>query len=623
MLKLLRNVSLGWLQSGDAQFSHPFMMQQDGSHLSYLFSYTVQRALWLLLLCVGLWSPLRAQTTAHTSPQAVVSLDNVVGGQPVGQRARHWTDTSGTAGLADAQAAFAGGQFVAAQPGERTGPVPQAHWVRVEVQTALPHGDWMLALHTTAIDEVAFFGPFPALSEGEGKALAAPVYTGLSQPYASRPLGIERPAMRLRLDTPGRHVVYLRLLSRTSQSLEVSAWDTAAYVQSRQHKRLFDGITYGILLALLAYNLVLAFVFRREGYGLYTLTCAAALFTLASFNGHVAHYLLGSSPWWQLRANTLGAALWILFSALFCRAFLELPLRMPRLGQVFAGVAGLAAVAAGLALAGQTSTAHHGLEVLAVVGSLLAAGAASWVWRQGSAPAGWYLSGQAMLFLATLGVVGVNWGLLNAPFLLANGLQIGVVAEMLVFAYAMSARVRIMRQRQNELRREAAHLTEAVATDALTGLANRVGLARRAQQLQDHDHAVMLLDLDRFKPVNDEHGHEAGDRLLIEIARRLQGQMREVDLVARLGGDEFVVLLAGAHNTVQLTAMARRLVDAVHQPVQEGDLLLRVDASIGIACCPAHGRKLNELLRHADAAMYRAKQSGSGFAFYEPAKTVA
>ena len=140
---------------------------------------------------------------------------------------------------------------------------------------------------------------------------------------------------------------------------------------------------------------------------------------------------------------------------------------------------------------------------------------------------------------------------------------------------------------------------------------------------QDHDHAVMLLDLDRFKPVNDEHGHEAGDRLLIEIARRLQGQMREVDLVARLGGDEFVVLLAGAHNTVQLTAMARRLVDAVHQPVQEGDLLLRVDASIGIACCPAHGRKLNELLRHADAAMYRAKQSGSGFAFYEPAKTVA
>ena len=111
--------------------------------------------------------------------------------------------------------------------------------------------------------------------------------------------------------------------------------------------------------------------------------------------------------------------------------------------------------------------------------------------------------------------------------------------------------------------------------------------------------------------------------IVTDQQQRLQGQMREVDLVARLGGDEFVVLLAGAHNTAQLTAMARRLVEAVHQPVQEGDLLLRVDASIGIARCPAHGRKLNELLRHADAAMYRAKQSGSGFAFYEPAQTAA
>lgn len=573
-------------------------------------------ALWLVL-CVWSGAPLLAAVQAQS--QAVVSLETSATGQLVGQRAGHWTDPSGTADLANAQAAFAAGRFKAAQPGERTGAAPQARWVRVELMTSQPHGDWMLALHTTAIDEVAFFGPFDA----EGKALSAPVYTGLNLPFANRPLGIERPAMRLQLAGPGRYVVYLRLMSRTSQSLDVSLWETVAYVQSRQHKRLFDGITYGILLALLAYNLVLSFVFRREGYGLYTLTCAAALFTLASFNGHVAHYLLGHSPWWQLRANTLGAALWILFSALFCRTFLELPLRLPHLGRVVAGVAGLAAVAAALALAGQTSTAHHGLEVLAVVGSLLAAGAAAWVWRRGSAPAGWYLSGQAMLFLATLGVVGVNWSLLNAPFLLANGLQIGVVAEMLVFAYAMSARLRIMRQSQNELRREAAHLAEAVASDPLTGLANRVGLARRAQQLQEHDHAVMLLDLDRFKPVNDEHGHETGDRLLTEIARRLQGQMRAVDLVARLGGDEFVVLLAGTHNTVQLSAMARRLVEAVRQPVQEGDLLLRVDVSIGIARCPTHGRKLNELLRHADVAMYQAKQSGSGFAFYDPAKAVA
>jgi diguanylate cyclase (GGDEF)-like protein len=247
------------------------------------------------------------------------------------------------------------------------------------------------------------------------------------------------------------------------------------------------------------------------------------------------------------------------------------------------------------------------------------------VWRQGFVPAAWYLCGQALLFLSALAVVGVNWGLLDAPFVLANGLQIGVVAEMLVFAYALSARVRLMRQRQSELRREADDLAEAVATDALTGLANRVGLSRRAQQLhaEAQAHAVMLLDLDRFKPVNDTHGHEVGDRLLIEVARRLQTQMREGDLVARLGGDEFVILLGGHHTPAQLAALAQRLCDAVRQPLLHAGHLITVDASIGIARCPEHGQTLTELLRHADAAMYRAKQAHSGFAFYEPASASA
>ena len=119
----------------------------------------------------------------------------------------------------------------------------------------------------------------------------------------------------LQLEQAGRYVVFMRLQSRSSQTLDVSAWDTVTYLQSRQHKRLFDGIVYGILFALLVYNLVLAYVFRHDSYGLYVLTCAAALFTLASFNGHAAHYLLGDWPWWQQRSNMLGSALWILFGA--------------------------------------------------------------------------------------------------------------------------------------------------------------------------------------------------------------------------------------------------------------------------------------------------------------------
>ncbi|MFC7461689.1 diguanylate cyclase domain-containing protein [Hydrogenophaga defluvii] len=568
------------------------------------------RGLWRAALCLCL---LCWQTLAP----AAVLLDRTEGrGQPVGAQALHWVDTSGDADLNSAQAAHAAGRFEPMVPGTRSGQDEQVHWLRMEVEQARHHGDWVLALHTTAIDDVRFFGPFDA----RGQALAPPVLTGLVQAYATRPVANERPAMRLQLEQAGRYVVFMRLQSRSSQTLEVSAWDTVTYLQSRQHKRLFDGIVYGILFALLVYNLVLAYVFRHDSYGLYVLTCAAALFTLASFNGHVAHYLLGDWPWGQQRSNTLGSALWILFGALLCRGFLELPRRLVWANRLVWGVIAAAVMAALLALAGHTAWAQQMVETCAAAGTLLAAWAAVRVWRQGFAPAAWYLCGQALLFLSVLVVVGVNWGIINAPFLLANGLQIGVVAEMLVFAYALSARVRLLRQRQTELRREADHLAEAVATDALTGLANRVGLSQRAEQLaaDQQAHAVMLLDLDRFKPVNDTYGHEVGDRLLIEVARRLQSQMREGDLVARLGGDEFVVLLGGRQTPAQLAAMAQRLCEAVQQPLLHAGHLISVDASIGIARCPEHGRTLTELLRHADAAMYRAKQAHRGFAFYEP-----
>jgi diguanylate cyclase (GGDEF)-like protein len=578
-------------------------------------------SVWQLVRVIAGWLALCLCLLWQAQAGAALVLAPTGGGQAVGALAQHWVDPSGDADLAAAQAAHAAGRFATWVNGARTDRADDAHWLRIELRQTRPHGDWVLALHTTAIDDVRFYGPFTA----QGQALAPPVLTGLVQAFATRPMGNERPAMRLLLPQEGPYVVYMRLQSRSSQSLAVSAWDTVSYLQSRQHKRLFDGIVYGILFALLVYNLVLAYVFRHDSYGLYVLTCAAALFTLASFNGHAAHYLLGEWPWWQQRANMLGSAVWVLFATLLCRGFLELPRRLPRWDRLLLAVAAVATMAVLLALVGRTAVAQQLVETAAVVGTLLAVWAAVAVWRQGFAPAAWYLCGQALLFVSALAVVGVNWGLLDAPFLLANGLQIGVVAEMLVFAYALSARVRLMRQRQTELRREADHLAEAVATDVLTGLANRVGLSQRAQQLLDQrlDHAVMLLDLDRFKPVNDTHGHEVGDRLLIDVARRLQAQMREGDLVARLGGDEFVVLLAGRHAPAQLAAMAQRLCDAVRQPFTQAGPAISVDASVGIARCPDDGQTLTELLRHADAAMYRAKQAHSGYAFYEPATASA
>jgi diguanylate cyclase (GGDEF)-like protein len=127
---------------------------------------------------------------------------------------------------------------------------------------------------------------------------------------------------------------------------------------------------------------------------------------------------------------------------------------------------------------------------------------------------------------------------------------------------------------------------------------------------------ITLGDLDRFKDVNDTLGHHVGDLLLTEVGPRLQRPLREIDTVARLGGDEFAVLLPGPTDLVSACAVAERLVDALKEPFCIEGLSLEVGASIGVALHPEHGASAQELLQHADVAMYAAKRGPTSFVVY-------
>ncbi len=152
--------------------------------------------------------------------------------------------------------------------------------------------------------------------------------------------------------------------------------------------------------------------------------------------------------------------------------------------------------------------------------------------------------------------------------------------------------------------------------DALTGLPNRRLLEDRLQHAIRHAHrkqqmlAVMFVDLDHFKAVNDSHGHAAGDRLLTEIAGRLQSCLREDDTLARLGGDEFIVLLPELDSSEHAIRVAHRLIEANARPYRCGDALLRVGSSIGISLYPLDGETADALMERADEAMYQAKAAG-------------
>ncbi len=166
--------------------------------------------------------------------------------------------------------------------------------------------------------------------------------------------------------------------------------------------------------------------------------------------------------------------------------------------------------------------------------------------------------------------------------------------------------------REQQARHQAQH-------DGLTQLPNRDHFGTRLQQALSNPQAlaVMFIDLDGFKQINDAHGHAVGDELLKIVSARLAQSVRSSDLVARLGGDEFACLVAGLSNHEQLSHFARKLFDHVAEPIQIGPLRLSMRPSIGIAMRQAPDTSAATLLSQADTAMYLAKREKTGHAFFD------
>jgi diguanylate cyclase (GGDEF)-like protein len=353
-----------------------------------------------------------------------------------------------------------------------------------------------------------------------------------------------------------------------------------------------------------------------------------------SLNGLGAQYLWPQATPWSNRMLPVSLTLAALFSAIFARSFLDTRQWLPRWDRVLVVLcfATALAVPATLMLPVQRALQTMSLTGLTVTLMLLLT---SFVCVSYRVP-GARLFALAWMMLLTGAVLLAlrNFAIIPSNFLTLYSMQIGSSLEMILLSFALAARFnelkrqreaalqnseRVLEQRVAErtqaLEEANQRLSEQAMRDPLTGLANRTALQQHLSQALSRNQrrqellAVMLIDLDGFKPINDLYGHGFGDLVLAQVAQRLNLQMRESDLAARLGGDEFVMVCESVQSAEAVQQLAERLLDRLNQPMTLEGHTVHVAASIGIAL--SHDEDdTKTLIRRADAAMYQAKAAG-------------
>jgi diguanylate cyclase (GGDEF)-like protein len=501
-------------------------------------------------------------------------------------------------------------------------------WLRIPLELTADAGPrWILDIDYPALNRV------DAYVLAQGRVLRHAVM-GSHRPYSARPLGSRSHAMVVELPPGSAGEVLLRVQTGGAMILPITLNTAQAYHERALAEQMLQGLLGGLGLALLVYSLGRWLTLRETLSLKYALLVSGSLlFSLFQF-GIGAQYLWRDLIWMEQHAAGLFSLMALAGSFLFIEHALTRPLghrpsptavptrftgrafsRLMRGGAVLSAVL---AVAYLLDLIG-TPTISAIVSVLGPVPALLGLpGALSRARRHD--PIGWgFLLAWGIYAVATATLIGVINGRLPVNFWTLHSFEFGATVDMLFYLRVLSLGTQAMHAAAQHASRERDVFRFLAHSDPLTGLSNRRGLQTQIKtalnkRAPDQLVALYLLDLDGFKPVNDRHGHDVGDELLLLMARRLQAATRLHDTVARLGGDEFVILASGLGSEAQAESLAHKLLETVGEPFQLGPHRCEIGLTIGYTLAPPDGGDAAELIRRADAAMYAGKEAGKGVA---------
>lgn len=468
----------------------------------------------------------------------------------------------------------------------------------------------------------------------ENGAIAQAWQSGLALAPEHRVLAHRLPAFPLELEAGETVTLLARVESAGSMALGVELLSLEAFRVANDREMFWLSAYVGLLVALGLYNLLLFVGLQERVFLLYALFVGSFCVAVVTANGLGPLLLWGGLGEATARLLALCFTLSAALGILFARQFLRTRHFAPRWHRGLRWL--LLACLAGLIGVGLLPR-HLALQLMDVVGlatclSLLAC-AVTCAYRRVPGARLFMLAWAFLLVGASIFALR-NLGIIPSNAFTLYGIQAGSALEMLLLSFALAARFNTLKRQREKAQAQlvaslktqeailekrvaerTAELEEMARQDTLTGLLNRTGLADRAaaawgrREKSGGPLAVLMLDLDDFKPINDRFGHATGDSVIRVIAGRLRHQIRQHDHCARLGGDEFLVLCEDLSGLEEVEALKRRLEAAIRQPIRlSDDTAIRVGVSIGIGFDDSRTLDLEALMQRADAAMYARKR---------------
>ena len=570
------------------------------------FGWTVELPsilLLLLLLIVGLSA--RAQTAAP-----MITLDDaqpIVQVWPVVTILDDPQKNIGIAQILQSRPAFKKPDTAYGTLGMRN----DAVWLHIPITVgAQGNGNWVLDIDYPVINRIDIH----LVSNNQ---VVQHVTLGNLVPRAKKP--VESRANSVGLDlTPGSaYEIYLRVENKGSMILPITLAKPAAFHAKALGEQMLQGLLTGLALCLLVYSLAQWVTLGEHLFVKYAILISGSLlFSLLQF-GIGAQYIWPDNPWMELHVGGLAAMIASIGSFLFIEQALAGDDMKPWLSKVMKGGAALMTLFAFCFAMDWINVEQVTLIVstLGLAPSLLGLPGALRRARRGDSVGVYFLLAWAVYFITTAILIEVIKGRIGVSFWTLHSFQFGATFDMLLFMRVLGLRTKALQSAVQSAKNERDSLQLLAHTDPLTGLPNRrslhsaitaaIGDASREKML-----GVYMLDLDGFKQVNDQHGHDVGDELLIAVANRLKASLRSTDVISRLGGDEFLVMSRDLQNQQQAQELGEKMLQAFAEPFRLAAHTCSVGLTIGYALAPLDSRDTPQLLKLADAAMYAGKQSG-------------